>query len=687
LTSVINSNISAILAQDSVRLSGQKLSTAVERLASGVRINSAKDDSAGLSISTRMTSEIRGLNQSINNINNGINLIQTADSALDSISGMLQRIRELSVQAANSTYSVEQRLNIQSESTALQTEIRRVVDSTEWNKNKLLNGTFTNQSIQVGAKAGQSINISIPSISTPEITTSTTTTTTNITTWDNSIFTVGYTFGNYDGIANAGSTDAYLTKYTSDGTKLWSRLIGSTGSEEAGGVTVSADGLITVTGRTTSNLDGNVKAGTSDIFVTQFTQDGQKLSTKLIGGNSGQDVGNSITTDANGNILLAGQTQSSFDGQIITAAEDGVVIKLNSDGTKQWTRILGSASSGSSYSIATSQDGSFYVAGYSNFQGSLTKYAADGTKIWQNAVDASHVLNSPGNSVYCVATAQDGSVYITGPKMGNLDGQISNGGNDAFVIKYASDGTKLWTKLLGTNGTDAGYGIQVGIDGSVYVASETGAQSGADNARLTKLSANGDLIWSQSVQGSAGTSTGARKLTITADGFVYMTGYTNSNLSNQNAIGGRDIYLTKFSPAGNQIWTRINGSSASDEPTGIASYLSSSTSSSSATTNSTIDLTTQTGASSSISIIDSRLSQVGQARAVLGSYINRLFNVTDVAMITVTNLTASRSRIMDADYATETANLAKYQIIQQAATAMLSQANQSQQSVLSLLRF
>ncbi len=185
-----------------MRSSGQKLSTAMERLSTGVRINGAKDDAAGLAISTRMTAEIRGLNQAVSNINNGINLLQTADGSLNSITEMLQRIRELAVQAANSTYSDEQRSFIQSESNALQSEINRVVDSTNWNKIKLLDGSFTSQNIQVGANSGQSINISIPSIN--QFNTTTTVT-------DNAVFVVGYTSGDYDGITNAGLTDAYLT--------------------------------------------------------------------------------------------------------------------------------------------------------------------------------------------------------------------------------------------------------------------------------------------------------------------------------------------------------------------------------------------------------------------------------------------------------------------------------------------
>jgi predicted secreted protein len=384
------------------------------------------------------------------------------------------------------------------------------------------------------------------------------------------VFVVGTTNGNYDGITNTGGYDAYITKYGAYGTKLWSKLIGTAEDDVAWDVTVSPEGLITVAGQTRGDLDGHVVSGVQDMFLAQFTQDGQKVWSKLEGG-TGIDVANGIASDGKGSLIVAGQTTSGFDGQVLTAAEDGVVIKLKEDGTKEWTKIIGSTSSGSSYKVATSQDGSSYVAGYSNFVGSLTKYSADGTKVWQQSVDANHVLNFAGNNVGAVTTSTDGSVYITGAKMGNLDGQTSNGGNDAFVMKYSPDGIKLWTKLLGTSGTDAGWNIKAGSDGSVYVAGENGTHPNPDNAFLTKLSANGDALWTRKVGGSSGTTTGAKSLTVTTDGSVYLTGHTSSSLEGQTVIGGRDMYVSKFSTEGNLLWTRINGSTGTDEAYAIAS--------------------------------------------------------------------------------------------------------------------
>ena len=662
---VVGTNVSALYSQNALKTNARSTATTMERLSTGVRVNSAKDDAAGLAIGQNMTSQIRGLNQAVRNINDGINLVQTAEGGLNSVSNMLQRMRELAVQAANGTYSDIQRGYLNKECQQLQTTIGQVVDTTMWNDQKLLDGSFS-KPIQIGSDLETNMNVSIPGLKFDSVAGVAS---------DGSIYIAGYSAGNYDGLANAGSNDGYLTKYSADGTKQWSKLIGTSTSDEIGGVTVSEDGMITVTGRTTGNLDGNTMSGPSDIFLAQFTEEGDRVSSKLISG-TGQDVGSAITTDADGSFILVGQTNAAFDGQTLSAPEDGVVIKLNADGTKQWTRILGSSSSGASYSVSIGQDGAYYVAGRANNQGSLTKYAPDGTKVWQQPINANHFLNSAGNAVYGVTTSIDGSIYITGPKLGDMDGQISNGGNDAFVVKYSSDGTKQWTKLLGTAGTDAGYSIKAGADGSVYVAGETGSQSGADNAFLIKLDSAGNQLWTQNLEGSAGTSTGARGLTITSDGSAYMTGYTNTTLDGQGTVGGRDIYLAKFSPSGEKLWTRISGSTSTDEPSqnGIAS------------SNLSIDISNKNNATRSLKILDHTLDSINSTRATLGSYINRLAYAADNVTNISSNATQSRSTIIDADYAIETSSLAKNQIIQQAATAMLAQANTQPQAVMALLK-
>ena len=156
---VINTNIQSLNAQRNLSTSQSQLSTSMQRLSSGLRINSAKDDAAGLAISERMSTQIRGLNQAARNANDGVSLAQTAEGALGTIGNNLQRIRELAVQSRNATNSSEDRAALQKEVAQLKSEIDRVASTTSFNGTKLLDGSFTSKAFQVGANAGETISI------------------------------------------------------------------------------------------------------------------------------------------------------------------------------------------------------------------------------------------------------------------------------------------------------------------------------------------------------------------------------------------------------------------------------------------------------------------------------------------------------------------------------------------------
>jgi flagellin len=156
----INTNINSLTAQRSSGKVQDSLSTAMARLSSGLRINSAKDDAAGLAISERFTTQIRGINQASRNANDAISLAQTAEGALGSVGDNLQRIRELAVQAANATNSASDRAALQSEASQLVSEVQRVGTQTSFNGIKLLDGSFSAQAFQVGANAGETISVS-----------------------------------------------------------------------------------------------------------------------------------------------------------------------------------------------------------------------------------------------------------------------------------------------------------------------------------------------------------------------------------------------------------------------------------------------------------------------------------------------------------------------------------------------
>jgi flagellin len=159
----INTNVASLSAQNNLSSSQRLNDQALERLSSGLRINSAKDDAAGLAISSRFDSQIRGLDVAQRNANDGISLAQTAEGALGQAGDLLQRIRELSVQSANDTNSTFDRKSLQAEVTQLQAELNRVADTTNFNGRTLLNGDFTNAQFQVGANANQTINVSLSS--------------------------------------------------------------------------------------------------------------------------------------------------------------------------------------------------------------------------------------------------------------------------------------------------------------------------------------------------------------------------------------------------------------------------------------------------------------------------------------------------------------------------------------------
>ena len=157
MASTINTNINSLTAQRNLGMNQSSLSTAIQRLSSGLRINSAKDDAAGLAISERFTSQIKGLDQAVRNANDGISLAQTAEGAMKASGDILQRVRELSVQSANATNSAGDRQAIQAEVGQLVSELDRISQTTEFNGQKLLDGSFGTQQFQVGANANQTI--------------------------------------------------------------------------------------------------------------------------------------------------------------------------------------------------------------------------------------------------------------------------------------------------------------------------------------------------------------------------------------------------------------------------------------------------------------------------------------------------------------------------------------------------
>jgi len=169
MSSVINTNVKALTAQGSLNAVNSKMSQAMQRLSTGMRINSSKDDAAGLAITNKMTADIRGLAVAIRNANDGLSLAQTAEGAISSINGMLQRMRELAVQSANGTSSDLARKGSQLEVEQLKQEIDNIAARTSFNGIKLLDGSAANLVLQTGSEVGQTMNLKLDSVSTSKM--------------------------------------------------------------------------------------------------------------------------------------------------------------------------------------------------------------------------------------------------------------------------------------------------------------------------------------------------------------------------------------------------------------------------------------------------------------------------------------------------------------------------------------
>ena len=276
--SIINTNVMSLNSQRNLATNSASLATTIQRLSSGLRINSAKDDAAGLAISERFSTQIRGMNQAARNANDGISLAQTAEGALGEIGNNLQRIRELAVQSRNATNSDDDRAALQKEVAQLKSEIDRVADQTSFNGTKLLDGSFTAQAFQIGANQGQTITVdnitdaniaSLGSWTEPATTTYTQTTASAVATdatLGMSIDINGVTISTADGAADAtAAAAAFKTAFdTAKADPLNTALAN---------VTMASDGKITSTDATLElgNLTnvGGVTAGTTNGTASQ----------------------------------------------------------------------------------------------------------------------------------------------------------------------------------------------------------------------------------------------------------------------------------------------------------------------------------------------------------------------------------------------------------------------------------
>jgi flagellin len=615
MAQVINTNVASLNAQRNLTSSQSGLATSLQRLSSGLRINSAKDDAAGMAISDRMSTQIRGLNQAARNANDGISLAQTAEGGLGALGESLQRIRELAIQSANSTNSSSDRASLNAEAQSLLSEISRVASTTQFNGLNLLDGTFTSSQFQVGANANQTISVSIGGATTNLLgayqQSSTAVSSSAFTGASLTITPEGSTLGHIVGVSvQTGSTGNNLI--TADSAKAKADAINTQSANT--GVTATAASTLT---------------GSAPVARAALASGGLVINGVAIGA-----VGASTSAVTQGrNAATAINAQTALHG--VTALADattGALTMTTTDGRNiAVTTGAGTAAAAQALQNATGLDAS--VGANASVQEVNTLVFGAGN------------LNSGG-----VALAT-GDTFTIGGRIYELSvGGAVTAGNVAVTLAAASTPTATITALNTAVNAE-------------YTAGRSSVQS-AITVAATTLTFTDDKLGSGNI-GLAETSAGTATIAITVAGTAPADG---------TGVTTRGT-LTLSSGTGFTISAGADSTAAGLTATSAA-----------LTTLSTANISTVSGSNNAIAIIDGALTQINSLRAGLGAIQNR-FTATVASLSTSSeNISAARSRILDTDFAAETANLTRAQILQQAGIAMLAQANALPNQVLTLLR-
>ena len=601
---VINTNSLSLLTQNNLNKSQGALNTSIQRLSSGLRINSAKDDAAGQAIANRFSANIKGLTQASRNANDGISLAQTTEGALNEVNTNLQRIRELTVQSANGSNSAADKVSIQAEITQRLDEIDRTSKQTDFNGVKVLSSAAATLNVQVGANDGETISIGLKEISSK---------------------TLGLTGFNVDGSGtpNAAATESSV-KLQAAYTKGTAGTAGyTTGAAYAKGST-DAQGTTTYTSAKVVFAATNVAATKANVFSAVVDGD-----TVKVGGAAATGINSYVVSGAG----VAGATAAA------------AVFTSNTTSTQASTvvdaALTPAAGGGQTLATVTIGGKTQDISIASN--GDLTDKA--GKTLYVDSVGNLSTTNSqaaPAGSKIADLTA---SMDITGA--GSISTVTAGGSTKTFSTLGAAATT--WKTTNALSQTD----MQAAAAGVTTDVSLAGATTNVSSTSVVKAGAGGTGAATFYDPSKVGT---AKLTAISVDTIGVSTTDSLYVHSNGAVMDG----------AGNQVYS----DSDKTNKTGITLNAKSGV----------------TATEDPLKALDAALSQVDKLRGSLGAVQNRFDSVISNLGSTITNLSSSRSRIEDADYATEVSNMTRAQILQQAGTSVLAKANQSTQGVMSLLQ-
>ncbi len=522
MAQVINTNVTSLNAQRNLNNSQMSLQSALQRLSSGLRINSAKDDAAGLAISDRMTSQIRGLNQAVRNANDGISLAQTAESALSEVGNLLQRMRELSIQSANATNSDSDRLSIQSEVSQLKQELTRISNNTTFNGQKILNGSQQNISFQVGAEANQTIGISIgdsraTSVGSNVVFANNNTNGATKATGYNRFTTDGVDFGKAAANgANNGYVAQTLTIRDAAGNVIEGGAVGfgssATGSDQASDIAARLNTLQGVSATAynqikLSNWDNTTAPGVAGNAVTVTVQSGASSQALTLTGvdeaSSQSAIFNAIKNQVNGSgALQAAGVTAGIDtsGNVILRNSTGADLKVTLTSTTAVTLVATGTDTGNTATAALSGAASDFAT----VGGQLNIFLANGYTI-----ESSLAGTTGGNGAFNVAaatakTATETNVGIASVVSGNDTtnrfnssglqmgtAEISTAANIAKPNSIATQTIKVRDASGNVVGNSAGVVVTAGTDTAKSIAGKLNAINGVTATAYTEATISG----------------------------------------------------------------------------------------------------------------------------------------------------------------------------------------------------
>jgi len=777
----VNTNIPSLNTQRNINNTSNALNTSMQRLSTGSRINSAKDDAAGLQISNRLTNQISGLNVATRNANDGISLAQTAEGALQQSTNLLQRMRDLSIQSANGSNSDADRAALQKEVSALQSELTRIAETTTFGGRKLMDGSFGTSSFQVGSNAYETIEVSVKNASASAIGSY------QIGSADKAAASLGAvpTSANLDTVTGS-IVSGDSSGFTAGSVKVvgggQEKTIDIAATDSAKSLAEKFDGSISglsATARTVIKAEVNTaSSGQSANFKLTVGSGDTAQSVNLVGVTSTADLAKQINSNA-AKLGLQANIDSKGELTIESATGENITFGQVTGEASVSLQAQDAAGAFSDKVTVDSKSGDKTAVGYLQLNSSESYAITDAKKnVLTNSVKLAVTPSSgdgtPPNTMTLASIKIGDATFTTGGgtpasvqsytelKAAILDAENGDGDSvedlglvtfdDAAQTMTTKDGASFsfgaiavtgdepgsikFTKMSESgeyDGYSANFGTTTGtLEAVVAKLDDTSRQVSVNDLKLSvELGANTKYMQLDKVTvgtteltldkdakitnvpsliealKSATTASGQKasdffefgtdsirskdgsEITFgtikdfAADGTT-LTGSTtpaaSGELKYQKLVGGE--YVDTAVSA--KTTATANAETYTVEVAGGSQIFGDAKAKQS--TVSEVDISTADGAQRALAVIDSALAGIDAQRADLGAVQNRFDNTINNLQNISENASAARSRIMDTDYAAETANLSKNQVLQQAGTAILAQAKQLPQSVLSLLQ-